>query len=629
MQRLEKELAALRIAHNGFTVPGIGMDDSRMLKDLRFDIESLRAAYATGLQPAAVIDEIFRRIDETADDGIFLHLLDRDSLLERAAALGPFDPLGTPLWGIPYAVKDNIDVAGAPTTAACPGYAYIGERDAFAVDVLAKAGAILIGKTNLDQFATGLVGLRTPYRAPKNAMDPAIVPGGSSSGSAVAVAQGIVSFALGTDTAGSGRVPAALNNIVGLKPTLGAISNSGVVPACRTLDTISVFALTVEDAFEVYRAAARFDENDPYARPIAVPPLGLLPPSFRVGVPDAASREFFGDDLQAESYARALTDIEALGGTIDEIDFGPFFDVARMLYEGAWVAERYTVIEGLLHDDPDALHPTTRAIVEGATSYSASDAFRGFYRLQELKRRAEPVVERVDLLCVPSVPTFYTVAELHIDPIGPNSRLGTYTNFVNLMDMCGIAVPTAARADGRPGSVTLLAKAGHDAQIAAIASALHRRSDTLLGATGWPIPDAPALPAGPAPEEIALAVVGAHMSGLPLNREMTGLGARFLCQGKTAPVYRLYNLPGGPPFRPGLIRDENGSAIALEVWALPAARFGEFMRGVPRPLAIGSVTLNNGEEVKGFLCEPSGLTAADDITDYGGWRPFIDSLASR
>lgn len=600
-----------------------------MLHDEAFDIRSLHAAYADGLDPAAVIDEAYRRVDAVGDPGIFLHLIAREAALAAVAGLGPFDPAAKPLWGIPFAVKDNIDAAGAPTTAACPAYAYTAERDAFVVETLRRAGAILIGKTNLDQFATGLVGLRTPYPAPKNALDPAIVPGGSSSGSAVAVAQGIVSFALGTDTAGSGRVPAALNGIVGLKPTLGALSKAGVVPACRTLDTVSVFALTVEDAYDVYRAAAGFDPDDPDARRIAAPgPLASLPPAFRVGVPDMATRVFYGDSVQAESFAAALREIAALGGEIVPIDFTPFFQIAELLYQGTWIAERYTVVEHLLRDRPETLHPVTRQVIEAAERYSAADAFRGLYRLRELRRRIAPALARIDLLCVPSVPTFYKVADVEADPIGPNARLGTYTNFVNFMNLCGITVPTAPRSDGRPGSVTLLAAAGSDARVAALAGALQRRCGAPLGATGWPMPAPAAVNPAPALDEIALAVVGAHMSGLPLNAELTRLGARFLYAAKTAAAYRLFSLPGGPPFRPGLLRDEPGAAIAVEVWALPSTRFGDFIQGVPRPLCIGTLTLENGEAVKGFLCESSGTAGAEDVTAYGGWRAYIESFSS-
>jgi allophanate hydrolase len=591
-----------------------------------FDIGSLHAAYAGGLAVETMVDTVLARIDEVGDHGIFIHLESRGSILEQAQALGPFDPKDKPLWGIPFAIKDNIDVAGAPTTAACPAYAYEAESDAVCVAALRGAGAILIGKTNLDQFATGLVGLRTPYPVPRNAIDPAVVPGGSSSGSAVAVARGIVSFALGTDTAGSGRVPAGLNNIVGLKPTLGTISSTGVVPACRSLDTVSIFALTVDDACAVFAATNGYDREDPYARTCRIDGVSPLPPTFKVGVPDRASRWFFGDEPQALSFAAALLNIERLGGTIVELDFAPFYDIARMLYEGAWVAERYAVVEDLLAAQPGALHPVTREIIERAATMSAADAFRDIYRLELLKRQAQPLIASVDMLCVPTIARFYTVAEIEADPIGPNARLGTYTNFVNLLDMCGIAVPTGARSDERPGSVTLLAEAGADARLAALARQLHALSGARLGATDWPMPATHDLASAPAEHEIELAVVGAHMSGLPLNQQLTSLGARFLKVMRTAPCYRLFRLAGGSPARPGLVRDSGGDSIELETWAIPKARFGEFIATVPAPLVIGTVTLETREQVKGFLCEPAGLDQAVEITEFGGWRHYVASV---
>jgi len=422
-------------------------------------------------------------------------------------------------------------------------------------------------------------------------------------------------------------VPAALNGIVGLKPTLGALSNTGVVPACRTLDTVSIFSLLVEDAYRVFAIAAEFDSSDPYARPVETAPFLPPPPAFKVGVPDAATRVYFGDEIQASSFAAALDEVAALGGEIVETDFSPFYKVSDMLYEGAWIAERYTVIEDLIKDHPDSLHPVTRQVIEMAERFSAADAFRDFYQLQTLKRCAAPLVESVDVLCVPSIPTFYSLDDLVSDPIGPNVRLGTYTNFVNLLDLCAHTVPVSNRDDGRPGSVTLLASSGRDGRIASIADALQKKCEAPLGATGWPMPSAPDPQPGPDAHEIALAVVGAHMSGLLLNHELSRLNARFLYAAKTKPSYRLFNLPDGPPFRPGLIRDEGGSAIALEIWALPASRFGEFIQGIPRPLGIGTLTLENGEDVNGFLCESSGIVGAEDITRFGGWRSYLQSLS--
>jgi len=597
-----------------------------MLRNLPFHLSAIRQAYAEGLSPADLIGECYRRIAEAGDPGIFIELFPQAYVERIAASLGDYDP-ALPLWGVPFAVKDNIDVAGFPTTAACPAYAYEPASDAFVVARLREAGAIPIGKTNLDQFATGLVGVRSPYPIPLNTVDPDIVPGGSSSGSAVAVARGLVAFALGTDTAGSGRVPAALNNIVGLKPSLGSLSATGVVPACRTLDTISVFALTVEDAYTAFRSAATFDPADAYARDIATPALTVPPAAFRVGVPDAGSRQFFGDAAQASSFAAACERLAAMGADIVEIDFAPFHAVADMLYAGAWVAERYTVVEDLLARDPDAVHPTTRAIIEPAKGLSAADAFRGMYRLEDLRRAVAPVLASLDLLCVPTIPTFCSVADLEADPLGPNARFGTYTNFVNLLDLCGLAVPVAARDDGRPGNVTLLAPSGRDATLAAIGSALHADAAVELGATGWVLPEMAPPVQTAAQGEIELLAVGAHMAGLPLSGELTRLGGRFLRRARTAPHYRLHRLAGGPPMRPGMVRSEEGAAIETEVWALPETAMGRFMRGIPSPLGIGMVELEDGASVHGFLCESQGLVGAEDITAHGGWRAYLASLA--
>jgi allophanate hydrolase len=598
-----------------------------MLENLPFTLTALRGAYAAGTKPADVVDEIFARLDAVNDPGIFIHLRDRESLRAEADALGPYDP-AKPLWGIPFAAKDNIDVAGIETTAACPAYAYTPQSDAFVIANLRAAGALVIGKTNLDQFATGLVGVRTPYGAPLNAVDPDIVPGGSSGGSGVIVGHGIVTFSLGTDTAGSGRVPAALNNIVGLKPTLGALSASGVVPACRTLDTISIFALTVDDAYAAFAVARGYDPSDAYSK--LIPHVALSAPALplRIGVPDAATIEFFGDDIQKDAFERDIALLAATGAQIAYINFEPLYAVARMLYEGAWVAERYTVIEDLLKSDPDAIHPVTRQIITHAESMSAADAFRGIYRLADLKRAAEPMLDGLDVLCVPTIPTFYSVADLEADPVTPNSNNGTYTNFVNLLDMCGIAVPTAPRSDARPGSVTLLAAAGQDAVVAAVARGFEADCPRNMGATAHPVPMPPPLPAAMS-DRIELAVCGAHMTGLPLNWQLTDLGATFVRRAQSSADYKFYALAGGPPERPGMVRaDGPGTgAVALEIWSLPTTAVGTFVVGIPAPLGIGTIKLSDGSLVKGFLCEAIGTLGATDITALGDWRAYLAQKA--
>lgn len=597
-----------------------------MTEFVGIDRRRLHGAYRDGLGVEALLRACYRRLEALDDPGIFIHLPPLEATLARAGALPPFDPERLPLWGLPFAVKDNIDVAGMPTTAACPDYAYVPEADAPVVARLRAAGAIPLGKTNLDQFATGLVGVRTPYPVPRNAIDPRIVPGGSSSGSAVAVAHGVASFALGTDTAGSGRVPAALNNIVGLKPSLGALSTRGVVPACRTLDCVSVFALTVDDAWAAFAAAQAFDPADPWSRDRPAAGYGAMRPGLVVGVPTKASRRFFGDTAQAAMFDRAIGELEALGAKLAPVDLEPFFEVAALLYEGAWVAERHAAIEAFLAERPEALHPTTRGIIQGAERLSATDAFRGLYRLAELRRLVEPVLDGIDLLVVPTIPSFVTRDEIRADPIGPNSRLGTYTNFVNLLDMAGIAVPTGPRDDGRPGSITLLAKGGRDGLVASVARAMHDRTAPLLGATNQKLEPTPPPPATVAAGEIELVVVGAHMSGMPLNGELLALGGRQLRKGRTLPCYRLWALPGGPPARPGLTRVDNGApdgaAIEVEVWALPAAGFARLVAAIPPPLSIGTIRLEDGTAPKGYLAEAAGTRGASDVSTYGGWRRY-------
>lgn len=593
------------------------------MPDLTMTLPALRAAYAEGTSTDEVLAQVYARLEKIADPAIFLAMPTLEQAQAEGRALGAYDA-DKPLWGVPFAVKDNINVAGYPTTAACPAFAYVAETDAHVVARLRAAGGIFVGKTNLDQFATGLVGVRSPYGVPRNSIDPLIVPGGSSSGSAVAVGHGIVPLALGTDTAGSGRVPAALNNIVGLKPTLGALSASGVVPACRSIETVSVFALTIADAWEAFRVLCDYDASDAYARKVPAPALAARDAPPVIGIPDAASIRFLGDEAQARSFAAAVELLRAEGCEVREIDFAPLYGVAQMLYEGAWVAERYTVIEELMRTDPEAILPVTRQIIGKAEGMSAADAFRGIYRLKEMSRAAEPLLAGLDMLCVPTIPTFYSLADLEADPVTPNSNFGTYTNFVNLLDMCGLAVPVPARDDGRPGSVTLLARAGQDAALAVTGMALERAGKRRLGATRWRFAPPPALPRAEA-EHITLAVCGAHMAGLPLNHQLTSRGGCFIAEARTSDAYRFYRLAGGPPFRPGLVRGlpREGAPIALELWSLPLAEVGGFLAGIPSPLGLGTIELEDGRMVQGFLCEAAAVECAEDITALGGWRAHI------
>lgn len=594
-----------------------------------FDIASLHAAYRAGWMAEAMIDLVFARITAVDDPGIFLHLTDKTSLLAEAEALGAFDPITRPLWGIPFAVKDNIDVAGMPTTAACPDYAYMPDKDATVVRLLKAAGALVIGKTNLDQFATGLVGVRTPFPVPRNAIDPTLVPGGSSSGSAVATAQGFVSFALGTDTAGSGRIPAGLNNIVGLKPSVGALSTTGVIPACRTLDCVSIFALTVDDAWRAFSVAARPDESDCYSRAVDIEGYGAAPPVLTIGVPAKADRQFFGDTVMEAAYEEALATLADMGHKLVELPFADFYATANLLYEGAWVAERYAAVRDFFDAHEASFHPVTRKIYGGAKNLPAADAFDGLYALQALKKKLAPMIASVDLICVPTAPTHYTVEDLESEPIRENSRLGTYTNFVNLLDMCGIAVPTGKRSDGLPASVTLLAAFGKDGLTASLAADLHEASRLTLGVTGWTLPER-AAPAMAAEEDlIDLVVVGAHLSGMPLNSQLRDLDARFARATRTAETYRLHALAGTRPPKPGLIRSsgDDGAMIEVEVWQLTPDAFGRFVAAIPSPLGIGTIELSDGTSAKGFLVEPVALAGAEDITVHRGWRAYMQSLA--
>jgi allophanate hydrolase len=602
-----------------------------MIDGQAFNLAALHGAYAKGWSPVEMIETVFARIAAVDDPGIFLHLAEKAELLAQADALGDFDPISKPLWGIPFAVKDNIDVAGMPTTAACPDYAYQPTSDATVVRLLKEAGALVVGKTNLDQFATGLVGVRSPFPVPRNAIDVTLVPGGSSSGSAVATAHGIVSFALGTDTAGSGRIPAGLNNIVGLKPSVGALSTSGVIPACRTLDCVSIFALTADDAWRVFSIAAKYDPADAYSKAIQATGYGALPPVLTIGVPKPEDRRFFGDTAMQSAYDDALALLAALGHRVVEVPFGDFYKTADLLYEGAWVAERYAAVKDFFDSREDSFHPITRKIYAGARSLSAADAFTGLYALQALKQRVAPLIASVDLFCVPTAPRHYTRADLDAEPIRENSRLGTYTNFVNLLDMCGIAVPTGIRYDGLPASVTLLAPAGRDGLTAALAAAIHSKSGLALGATGWQQP-----PLDP-PDEIAepglidLVVVGAHLSGMPLNGQLRDLQARFVRTATTTPDYQLFSLANQTPAKPGLIRRSRGAGVGIdvEIWKLSPAAFGKFVAAIPPPLGIGTIFLSDGSQAKGFLVEDIGLQGATDISQHGGWRRFIGQPISQ
>jgi allophanate hydrolase len=601
--------------------------------DHSLDLQTLGLALRAGsLRPRDVVAGVLDRIAARGDDKVWIRLAPRGALQARAAALERQGPGGRPLYGIPFAIKDNIDVAGEPTTAACPEFAYTAAESAPVVQRLVDSGAILIGKTNLDQFATGLVGTRSPYGACASAFDARYIAGGSSSGSAVAVSAGLVSFALGTDTAGSGRVPAAFNNIVGLKPTRGLLSTRGVVPACRSLDCVSIFALTAGDAQAVLDVAAMFDPADPFSRRVAAP--RALPAAIagcRIGVPRAEQLEFFGNRDAERLFGAVVTDLEGQGARTVEIDFAPFLESARLLYGGPWVAERYVAIRAFFDRRPDALFPVTREILAGAAKFSAADCFAAEHRLQALRRRVEPVWQEIDVLVTPTAGTTYTIEEVRANPIALNTNLGYYTNFMNLLDLAAIAVPAGFQANGLPFGITLAAPAFSDRALCALGTPIQRRFGQRLGATRATLPAAP--PAA-APERVQLPVMrlvvcGAHMSGLSLNRQLTERGGRLVRRCRTAPRYRLFALTRFSPPRPGLVRtDSDGNAIEVEVWALPAETVGSFVDGIPPPLGIGTVELEDGEQVRGFLCEAYATAGAEDVSRLGSWRSFVSRGAS-
>jgi allophanate hydrolase len=600
-------------------------------------LADLSAAYREGrATPVQTIEDLLARIDEFADRAIWISRVPRERVLEQARALGALDPASLPLYGIPFAIKDNIDLAGMPTTAACPAFAYTPDQSAFVVDRLIAAGAVPIGKTNLDQFATGLVGTRSPYGACRNSFDPAYISGGSSSGSAVSVALGLVSFSLGTDTAGSGRVPAAFNNLIGFKPSRGRLSTRGVVPACRTLDVVSIFALSAQDAARVSRIAEGFDAADPYSRraPARCAPATSGGP-FRFGLPRSQQLEFFGNTEFARLFDAAVARLQNLGGQPVEIDLEPFSEAARLLYEGPWVAERFLVIESLLRSNPAAIHPVTRGIIEGGARLTAADTFRAQYRLQALRRACEQVWGQIDVLVTPTAGTIYRIAEVEADPVRLNNHLGLYTNFANLLDLAAVSVPAGFAAGPRPFGISLVGPAWNDYELLALAARMQRDAPTGQGALGLTLPAetgfewgsaSPDSDTSVAPAAVTLAVCGAHMDGLALNPELRRLGATLLERTHTAARYRLYALPGGPPHRPGLVRVErDGEAIEVELWSLSAAAFGAFVAQIPAPLGIGKIQLPDDRRVSGFVCESYAVRDAVDITQHGGWRAYLAS----
>jgi allophanate hydrolase len=576
-------------------------------------IERLLAGYRDGSEdPAEVVARAYERARSAAQPA-WIALVAWDAVKAALTRLRDA-PRDLPLYGIPFAIKDNIDLAGTPTTAACPAYAYVPDRSAFVVERLVAAGAIPIGKTNMDQFATGLTGTRTPYGACASVADPRYVAGGSSSGSAVVVADGTVPFALGTDTAGSGRVPAAFNAIVGLKPSLGRLSTSGVVPACRSLDCVSLLTADVAGAARVLDVAGGPDPGDPYSR---MPPpasaadrLAWGSSGARLAVPRPDQLTFCGDRAAARAWERARERAVALGWELTEIDFEPFAEAARMLYGGPWLAERYAAVGAFLAAHPSDVDAVVRQVIMAGRDLGAVEAFQGAQRLAELRRATRPVWESADALLVPTAPTLYTAAEIAEEPLARNALLGTYTNFVNLLDLCAVAVPAAPRDDGLPFGVSFVAPAGAERALLTLAG--RWRDEQAGSATGVPA------------DTVALAVAGAHLTGEPLNGQLVTLGARLLETTRTATTYRLFELPGAVPAKPGLVGGGRavGHGIEVELWELETEAFGRLVAGVPWPLAIGTIKLADGRSVKGFICEADAVAGALEISAYGGWRAY-------
>ncbi len=641
-----------------------------VFKHLDITISGLKQHYSNGdFTPTQLIEHLHKKYSEVTDNPIWISLLTLEQLSPYLHFLDDKSPDSLPLFGIPFAIKDNIDLEKIPTTAACPDFSYTPDNSAFVVQQLINAGAIPIGKTNLDQFATGLVGVRSPWGAVKNALNEKLISGGSSSGSAVAVSKQWVTFSLGTDTAGSGRVPASLNNIVGLKPTKGLLSTQGVVPACRSLDAVSIFSLTVDDANTVFNIAAQFNEQDSYSRKnvfnngkhyyrtretlfknkslskqtndkpktdsktkASDKQHSALNTDIKIGIPKSHQLNYFNNDESSEIFYQSLQKIQQLDATLVEIDFEPFLEAAKLLYEGPWVAERYLATLPLIEDSPNSLLPVIRTIIENGKKFSALDSFSFQYRLQAFKQQADKILSAVDMIVTPTTGTTYTIEDVAKDPIQLNSNMGYYTNFMNLLDCAAIVVPTGFYKDGVGFGVTLFHSAFSDKRLLSLASEIQNMLALPLGDNPLPaVASNEALPAinantlGKIPSKtINVVVCGAHLKGLPLNWQLTDRGATLLEKTQSSPDYKLYALAGGPPFRPGMMRvDRDGESIDVEVWQVPVENFGSFVAEIPPPLGIGKVQLIDRRWESGFICEAHGIIGAKDITALKSWKKYM------
>ena len=595
---------------------------------INLTIKQLHQHYlADDFTAAQLIEHLLDQAQQKQSDNSWIHLLSIDEIKPYLDALKDKSVADCPLYGIPFAIKDNIDLAGIPTTAACEAYRYQPESSAHVVHRLISAGAIPVGKTNLDQFATGLVGVRSPFGATHNAFDPDYISGGSSSGSAVSVAQGLVSFSLGTDTAGSGRVPAAFNNILGMKPTRGLLSCSGVVPACKSLDCVAVFATTTDDLQQLFSVCADFDPTDAYAREnIAANSSTQLPAvktEFTFAVPQPSQLKFFGNQEYQALFSKTVSKLESLGGIKKEIDFTAFNDAALLLYQGPWVSERYIACQPLIDDQPETLLDVTRKIISQGKDKTAIDAFQSQYKLHACKQLTDPVLASCDFLLTPTAGTIYTIDEVNANPVELNSNLGYYTNYMNLLDYASISVPAGFTKNGLPFGVTMVANAFNDQTLLAYAQLLQQSNKFKLGARQWPLP-VTTIADITDPAFTDLVVCGAHMQGLALNHQLTERGASLIKACKSASSYKLVALAGGPPLRPGMIRVKKGGfAINVEVWRVPTENIGSFLQGIPHPLGLGQVELDDGSTTCGFICESYVEDQSTDISQYGGWREYL------
>lgn len=585
-------------------------------------LDWLREGYLSKrLSPEAVMAAVLDRIDRHDQPQAWITRLPRSEVLTYARRVAMKGPKDLPLFGVPFAIKDNIDLAGVPTTAACPAYAYTPEKSAFVVEKLIAAGAIPIGKTNLDQFATGLVGTRTPFGACHSVFSPQHISGGSSSGSAVVVAAGLVSFALGTDTAGSGRIPAAFNNLVGWKPSKGLLSIRGVVPACKSLDCVSVFSLSAADSDAVRRVVSVFDAEDAFSRPFE--PSPTLPATIRLGIPRAEQLQWFDDKDMAAAWEAYLAQLKHSGIELHEIDFTPFRDTAKLLYEGPWLAERYAAVGEFIETHPAATWPTTRVVIQEGKRPTAVDAFRADYRRLALKRLADKQLAGVTALLMPTAGRHFKLAEIEQEPLRHNTALGTYTNFMNLLDLAAVAVPAGFREDGLPFGITLCASAGQDENLLQLADQLHQQTHSGAGVARQ-IPLAKFTAPQTAPF-IRIAVCGAHLSGLPLNTQLLERDAVLEQTTRTSADYQLFALPNTTPPKPGMVKTpgHHGPGIEIEIWKMPTTHFGSFVAAIPAPLGIGRITCADGEEVMSFLCEAHAVKGALEITGFGGWKNWL------